>query len=356
MFDLIDSLIATITVVLLLSLIVQSIQQIAKQVFHMKSKLMERELMALLTNTPYKRTWKPQAMQFTEAAEQHPEAKQLVDKIRNKLSGFGYNDAGMLEGMNKDTFFRIAGDLFDTAELEQRDRSSLSQSEKDEIEKKARFLEKARWDIEQWYELTMTSFKDHYERRMKMWAFLMGAAVVVWLNANIFDIYKEFSTNRVLRDSAVKIGERLAATPKDSLIVAKLADGSDSVQYVPDSLAFKAIQTHIKFIDSTVNAQSFQLMRWNTASGTPLSWNMGVIFSAIWGNILGWLGMTLLVGLGAPFWYDILKTIVGLKERARGTVQGGGQSSSNIERERLTQEGRTPPPPPPASGETPAYG
>ncbi len=73
MFDLIDSLIATITVVLLLSLIVQSIQQIAKQVFHMKSKLMERELMALLTNTPYKWTWKPQAMQFTEAAEQHPE-------------------------------------------------------------------------------------------------------------------------------------------------------------------------------------------------------------------------------------------------------------------------------------------
>ena len=355
MFDLIDSLIATITVVLLLSLIVQSIQQITKQVLHMKSKLMERELMALLTRMPYKPTWKPQLMLFKQAAEENPEVKKLVDGIRNKLSGFGYNDASMLEGMSKETFFRIAGDLFDTTELEQRDRSTLTSGEKEEIERKAKFLERARWDIEQWYDLTIVSFKDHYERRMKMWAFVMGAAVVVWLNANIFDIYKEFSTNRVLRDSAVKIGERLAATPKDSLIIARAADGSDSVRYIPDSLAFKAIQTHVRFIDSTVNAQSFQLIRWNTPTGTPLSWDAGVIFSAIWQNILGWLGMTLLVGLGAPFWYDILKTIVGLKERARGT-QSGGQSASTIERERAVQEVQPLSKTLPARGENPAYG
>jgi hypothetical protein len=30
--------------------------------------------------------------------------------------------------------------------------------------------------------------------------------------------------------------------------------------------------------------------------------------------ILGWLAMTLLVSLGAPFWYDLLKTLMGIKD------------------------------------------
>ena len=33
--------------------------------------------------------------------------------------------------------------------------------------------------------------------------------------------------------------------------------------------------------------------------------------------ILGWLGMTLLVSLGAPFWYDILKTVMGIKDKLK---------------------------------------
>jgi len=33
--------------------------------------------------------------------------------------------------------------------------------------------------------------------------------------------------------------------------------------------------------------------------------------------ILGWLAMTLLVSLGAPFWYDFLKTVMGIKERMK---------------------------------------
>lgn len=349
MFDLIDSIIATVTVVLLLSLIVQSLQQIVKQVLHMKSRLMERELFALLSNSSYTRTWKPQLLQVMQIAGEKPGVKKLVDSIRNKLSGLGYNDAAALERMDKETFFRLVGDVFDTSELETRDRSAMTADEKAAGIREARFLQQARWDMEQWYDQTVAAFKDHYERRMKMWSYVMGAVVVVWLNANVFDIYREFSTNKTLRESAVRIGERLAAMPKDSLIVTTTADGKDSVRYVPDSLAFKSIQTHIRFIDSTVHAQSFQLFRWKKPAD---GWSWRNIWRAIIENMFGWLGMTLLVGLGAPFWYDILRSIVGIKERLRGG-SGSGQSR---ERAGAQPSAPAPPQPPPASGEAPVYG
>ncbi|HXF99848.1 MAG TPA: hypothetical protein VNL69_03640, partial [Bacteroidota bacterium] len=63
--------------------------------------------------------------------------------------------------------------------------------------------------------------------------------------------------------------------------------------------------------------QSFAVMRWNTPSGTPLPSSLTTLWDALKRNFFGWLGMTLLVGLGAPFWYDILRTLVGVKERLR---------------------------------------
>jgi hypothetical protein len=47
MLEILDSLIATVTVVLILALIVQAIQRIIKQAFSMKAKYMERELIAI---------------------------------------------------------------------------------------------------------------------------------------------------------------------------------------------------------------------------------------------------------------------------------------------------------------------
>lgn len=333
MFEILDSLIATVTVVLVLSLVVQAMQQIAKQVFSMKSKYMERELLSLFHQIPYKRSMMPVLQQAAEIEEQNPEAKQLIDKIRNKLSGIGYNDLSLLEDVKKDDFLRIISDLLDTGKSESQDVSNLTDEDMQAIEKRTAFLRKARSDVDKWYDLVIKSFKDHYGRRMKMWSFAFAAIVVVWLNANVFDIYREFSTSKVLRDAAVKLGDRLAATPKDSLLIFRTSDGKDSAGYVPDSLAFKSIQTHFAYIDSMVNAQSFQLNRWGTPTGRRKLASSGMfefVWNAVRHNLFGWLAMTLLVGLGAPFWYDVLKSIVGIKERLRGGTQPGG--SNNNER------------------------
>lgn len=318
MFEIIDSMIATVTVVLVLSLIVQALQQIIKQLFNMKSKFMERELFTMLARVEYKPSIMPVKMQYERLVKRHPEVKEFVSEISRRLSSIGHDNLSVLESMKKEDFLTMAADLLDTGELETADVSKLTEGEREALTRRINFLQQARLDIERWYDTTMKTFQDHYERRMKMWAYILSGLVVLWLNANLFEIYREFSTNKVLRQLAVTLGERLASTPRDSLIVVSTAEGTQIAQQVADSAALAAIQANIKRIDALVNAQSFSIMRWNTPSGTPLPTGFATLWDALVRNILGWLGMTLLVGLGAPFWYDLLKTLVGVKERLRG--------------------------------------
>lgn len=37
-------------------------------------------------------------------------------------------------------------------------------------------------------------------------------------------------------------------------------------------------------------------------------------------NWIGWFAMTLLVSLGAPFWYDFLKSMMGIKDKLKSAT------------------------------------
>ena len=351
MFEILDSMIATITLVLVLSLIVQSIQQILKQILNMKSKFMERELFALFASVDYKRSFVPIKVQFEKLLAQQPRVQDLLAKISSRLHGIGNNDLSIVESLNKEDFLRLVGDLVDTNELEVMDLASASPAEKSELSSRIAFLQKARWDIEQWFDVTMKAFQDHYERRMKMWALGLSALVVVVLNANLFEIYGEFSSNKIFRESAVRLGERFASTPRDSLFFTTTSEGTAQAMVIPDSLAIKSIQTNINRIDSIIHDRSIPIYRWNTHSGTPMRiggwcelWSM--IWNALVRNLLGWCAMTLLVSLGAPFWYDVLKTVVGVKDRVRGRAANETASDNGRDGGRLTNASSSDPTPP----------
>lgn len=387
MLEILDSLIATIGVVLVLSLIVQAIQQIIKQVWSFKSGYMERELLAMfdqsdegseqdnksavdqsnkeskqdskstvgqsdngskkdtnlvgkrqrrvldavlpsllgakqwlssiwLTKLPFLKRgaqWlynivTPTALKSRIERRQNKDVAKLVDEIKKKVAGLGYNDLSLLENVKKADFIKIV--------------ESLPAKQR---------LEKWKEDVETWYDLTLKAFQDHYERRMKAWSYVLSFLVVIWLNANIFQIHKEFSSNKTLRDSAVKMAEHMAAVPRDRLIESPTKRDS----LLLDSLAMKAIQRNIAYIDSLVDQKSFHFMRWNTANGDPMGidtlWTVAIPIStsdfakATRKNLFGWLAMTLLVGLGAPFWYDVLKTVMGLKDRVKATLPTGSR-------------------------------
>lgn len=305
MLEILDSLIATAAVVLGLSLIVQAIQQIIKQWLDLKSNYMRFQLFALFGSPPVDLDARRFSglLPVTRLANAVDErAKRIVGELEAAVKSFGYKDLELLERIDVKEMKGIVASLpmFSKARGE---------------------LKHALKDIETWFDTTKRAFQDLYERRMKVWSFCIGAVVVLLLNANLLDIYREFSMNKLLRDAAVTWAERVVAMPRDSVVLVEKSGGKDTAAAAKksDEQMQQEIRQRLAEIESIVNSKTFQILRWRQEQREALfsQWLSGQWWKN-WGkSVLGWLGMTLLVSLGAPFWYDLLKTIMGIKEKLR---------------------------------------
>jgi hypothetical protein len=150
-------------------------------------------------------------------------------------------------------------------------------------------------DIESWYDTVMLGFQERYARHMRTWAFLISIAVVVVMNADVFQVYRRLATSdlsqqRVLTQYNLiqkQYEARTAATPGDA----------QSVQQVKAELD-KA------FNEAAASYPALGL--------EPYDWSMPTGW-----QVFGWLVMAALLSLGAPFWHDTLESLFGLKNLLR---------------------------------------
>ncbi|MCK9407820.1 MAG: hypothetical protein M0R68_01665 [Bacteroidetes bacterium] len=304
MFDLLDSLIAVAAIILGLSLLVQALQQIFKQWLELKAEYMLNELFVLFGDMPQEKTTLsgllPSKTVRANYIKKNPDSfsSRLIAELETVMSGLGFRDLHLLENLETESFVNLLKSL------------PLSKETNADIQKK---FQDAVENASHWFNLTKQSFQEHYERRMKYWSFGLSAAVVIALNANLLDIYQEFSRNAVLRDAAVSMAEQLTSISRDSLIVSASDGKKDStfVAATPDSTIVQQINANAVSIQKMLDEQSFQVMGWSDArlknyDGKPWYWTVSRFF-------LGLFGMTLLVSLGAPFWYDLLKMVMGIK-------------------------------------------
>jgi hypothetical protein len=304
MLEILDGLIATCAVVLALSLIVQAIQQILKQLFSMKAAYMERELvMMFLTDDAFAK-FKTECGKFTKKLLPDwrvlqlikPDDRKIVDELIDKLQSIGYKNIEILEKLNVEQLQEIIKEL---------------PLFKDQIPTMQPQLKDALECVTKWFDIAKQSFQDHYERKMKVWAVGISTVIVLALNANLFDIYKEFSQSKSLRDAAITWAEKTVSQPRDSVITFVQTGRQDCVvvKQHNDTTSMNIVKQKISEIQTMVADSSFQIMRWNKFQSVHKeTWLRKV--SVLIG---GWLGMILLVSLGAPFWYDFLKTVMGFK-------------------------------------------
>jgi hypothetical protein len=240
-----------------------------------------------------------------------PRAESIVGELEAAVKSFGYKDLELLEKMPAEQLHKIVKTL------------PMISKAKDE-------LKRVRQEIDTWFDVTKRAFQDLYERRMRLWSFLISAVIVVIVNANVIEIYREFSTDKILRDAAIAWADRVISASKDSILRSeKSADRDTTSVQKSDAQIQKEIEQKLAEIQSVVNAKGFQLLRWREAQRDALLKHW---FSVDWikfvvKSLLGWLGMTLLVSLGAPFWYDFLKTVMGIKNSFKnqtGGADGGG--------------------------------
>lgn len=165
MLESIDALVATIAVVLVLSLVVQAIQQILKQLLCMKSAYMERELVMMFLDDEQikefiqRQNWfiniiRPQWIALCSIPETQ---RRIVEELKIKMRAIGYKDLEIIESLSVEQFLSIIRSL-----------PSFSKIEKGVADK----LQDVEYEVLKWFDICKKAFQDHYERRMKLWAFI----------------------------------------------------------------------------------------------------------------------------------------------------------------------------------------
>ena len=69
--------------------------------------------------------------------------------------------------------------------------------------------------VESWFDTVMQSFDERYARAMKTWAIGVSCAVVICLNANVFDLYRNMTSNATLRSALVQDASKIADDAKN---------------------------------------------------------------------------------------------------------------------------------------------
>ena len=174
-------------------------------------------------------------------------------------------------------------------------------------------LDKARENIEAWYDSSMDRVSGWYKRRAQVIVMILGAIVAIGMNADTIAIYKSLTNDEPLRNSLI------AAAPE-----------------------------YAKHQENDSNATAQQRIKENmdalAALGLPIGWNWKSCatpdaprnFRAVppWGwdwlfKIFGWLLTAVAISLGAPFWFDVLNKFMVIRSTVKPHEKSPEESSED---------------------------
>lgn len=302
-FKTLDTVIALIVVILVLSLIVQSVQALIKKLFKLKSNSILTSLDDLFKYVDSKT--------LTDI-----DSSELVKGVADQLKTLGRISVGgapMIDSIAKDDLLKILGKI----SVEKRDAAGqliLDAAGKTIREK----LDEAKVnrlsaEIRTWFDTVMQSFEERYTRYMKSVAVVISIGVVVGLNANFFEVYQNISTSDVLRTAIVErqetVRQLLDEATKDQTQPVSKADVDKQIGKLKDLMdqtpVFGFAPLKGGDIYNFVKARGY----WETHSDDRFVYMLKLL--------AGWAIMVMLLSVGAPFWQDALESLFGLKNLIR---------------------------------------
>lgn len=277
--DTLDTIIAMVVVLLVLSLIVQSIQSCIKKFFKVKSGTILTSLEDLF--------------RYIDTTGTGKTPKQLVEEVKAELKKIGrvsFRGTLMIDSIAKGDLEKILNKLGYNNLLN---------------------------DMNVWFDSVMQSFEERYSRHMKTIALIISILVVVFLNANFFNVYQKIASDSVTRAALLEKGEALkkkreqqtaANVPENDPANLKLKEEYEQLQkeYREGLGTYKGFGFNPLTLQQTkdfVNAQGGWEKQSRLKEGTKA--------------LAGWALMALLLSVGAPFWQDTLESLFGLKNLLR---------------------------------------
>lgn len=260
-----QTLLAVVVLIFVLSVIVQAVQEVVKSLAKTKAKTM------------------------AQTVEKFMGQHLTLQQVQGALQTRGL-DITALEHFNKQDFKHLLDGI------------TLAVPQMQGIVAKAdATAEDVKNNIAGSYDAARASFQREYTTKNKIFAVIISFVVVLALNANVILLYEELAADQGMAQAVVS----KAATLVDS---SKSADSSGNDFGVAYQQSRTTIGNAIAKFPPIVRDSAYR----NDFSDRPVSAAIGLIL------------MALLVSLGAPFWNDILKSMMGINN---ALTTGGKQTS-----------------------------
>ncbi len=152
-----------------------------------------------------------------------------------------------------------------------------------------------------------------FKRNSRFISYLAGLLVALGLNVNAIIIFQAYLDNPQARAKAVAQAEAVAKKFEDRVDKSKQAfkDKEEIEEYVK---TFKQEVADLEKMGITVG-YGWEVPPTNLWTGDQ-HWGWKLWFTLLW--LLGVLGTGFLIGLGGPFWFDIVRKLTDLLRASRG--------------------------------------
>lgn len=180
-------------------------------------------------------------------------------------------------------------------------------------------IEKARRNIEEWYDGMMDRVSGWYKRRTTVLMLLLGFIVAAVVNADTINIANTLARDGALRSSLVAAAEQRIRTPLPTTTTGRTPEEADA-----------EATSNLRSAHDAVNAL-----------GLPIGWTMATAsnkddrrrvpdtFGDFFLKLVGILVTGFAISQGAPFWFDVLNKFMVVRSTVKPAEKSGEQPSKD---------------------------
>jgi hypothetical protein len=185
-------------------------------------------------------------------------------------------------------------------------------------------LEKAKKNLEHWYDSAMDRVSGRYKRSTQLVVFLIGLGIAVGFNVNTISLADYLYRNETQRGALV--AQAQVASGSEEFLKSNYQDVRDQI-----------INMRLPVGWDQTDPDSAQTV----GAGQPRPALKG--FSAFWHDYLvppiGWLLTAFAITLGAPFWFDILNKIMVIRSTVKPHEKSPEEASEDRQGDGLASTG-----------------
>lgn len=187
------------------------------------------------------------------------------------------------------------------------------------IDEAAGDFDKARRNVEKWYDDAMDRVSGRFKRRTHWMLIIIGLLASVLMNLDSINIIQTLAHNNDLRGSVVAAAENYAKTPLTAPD-ASAAPQTPDEQYEMARERLNKIRGEVSELGLPIGWSSKPISE--DPRGMPTGWGWLLKF-------VGFLLTALAVSQGAPFWFDLLNKIIVIRSTVKPREKSRPQPSKD---------------------------